>query len=165
MIFEKSNFEERYNKFWNSEVVGTYNLYTNHPIFTGRTYTFFSSIESLIGKYCESVITVFDNLTRQSAFFEDKDFVASYMRNIKKEVLDDLEEFNPHIKKSASLMKLSAKLEVAMAYVTVDEESDVEMDLEEGEESDSEIDRNDAEESDEDMAPDEVRTSRSAWVI
>ena len=100
MRFKDSDLEVRYNKFWNKEVVDSYQLFQNHPKFTGEQFFSYPSIDSLIGKYCHGTINIIANLMRQYDQFEDKDYVKAYLDNIEQEVIDDIKVFQQHSNKS-----------------------------------------------------------------
>jgi hypothetical protein len=88
------SMEDRYNNFWNSEVVSAYNLLKIHA--QVQSNSFFStnnpSVDSLVKKYCDGVTTIVHNLTRQIDLFEDQEDAKSYLQSTKQVAIADLEE-------------------------------------------------------------------------
>lgn len=115
MKFKNSQFEVRYNSLWNDEVVSPYKLLIKHPEFKGKN--FFSenypSIESLLKKYCSGVINIVNNFERQMGNFQDKRISQKYLGEIKKQAIEDLDEFKAKIesryKESSFLLSMISK--------------------------------------------------------
>ncbi|KTD79433.1 hypothetical protein [Legionella waltersii] len=80
MYFKDSNFEERYNEFWNSGAV-----YADKQIsqFMEKGFGLLQQGEyfSLLTKYAETASTLVTNLNRQtwSIPFDDQDYVSEYI--------------------------------------------------------------------------------------
>lgn len=86
--------EDRYNDFWNSQAVSSYDLLKIHA--QSQINTFFStnnpSVDHLVKKYCDAVATIVNNLTRQIDLFEDQDYVKTYLESTKQVAISDLQE-------------------------------------------------------------------------
>lgn len=91
---DKYSMEDRYNDFWNSEVVSSYKLLKIHA--QTQINSFFSinnsSVDRLVKKYCDGVTTIVNNLTRQMDLFEDQEYVKIYLASTKQEAITDLQE-------------------------------------------------------------------------
>lgn len=99
MKFQNSAFEERYNLLWNKEVVKSFKLITEHIQFGAKQKFFASggSLDSLVEKYCNGIKTTVNNFIRQMDDFEDKEYTANYLNEIKEQALEDLQRFEDKI--------------------------------------------------------------------
>ncbi|MFT4058077.1 MAG: hypothetical protein QM652_00855 [Legionella sp.] len=108
MKFKGSQFEERYNDFWNNEIVKAYNLLKKHGNF-GHT-NFFSTNDlgtsRLIGKYVNGVNTLINNLYRQINLFDDKEYIKKYIAKTKNIVTKDLNKFKAKIPQILSFISI-----------------------------------------------------------
>jgi len=98
MKFEKSTFEERYNKYWNDCVVKTDKNIRKQLAGIG----FFQvgpDIEGLVTEYQQHVLNIISNLQRQqkSVPFEDSVYVEDYFKATKEQALTDLREYKKAI--------------------------------------------------------------------
>ena len=89
----ENSMEDRYNNFWNSEVVSSYKLLIHVQ---AQSNSFFSinnpSVDNLVKKYCDGIATIVNNLTRQIDLFEDQEYVKNYLESTKQVAIDDLQE-------------------------------------------------------------------------
>ncbi|CEG56093.1 hypothetical protein [Legionella fallonii] len=112
MKFEGSTLEERYNTFWNDEVVSSYKLLVNgEQLERDRFFsTHYSSTHSLIEKYCNGVMTIASNCVRQAAGYEDQAYIANYLASTKESAITDLNEFLEELKRASKTSPLTVEL-------------------------------------------------------
>lgn len=88
MKFQGSLFEERYNEYWNKNVVALDETIRNTSLglnlFENRV-----NVTQLIETYQQHVLTILTNLDRQSYLFEDKKYVQEYMKNTVSQTTED----------------------------------------------------------------------------
>ncbi|MCE0723576.1 MULTISPECIES: hypothetical protein [Legionella] len=88
MNFQDSFFEERYNEYWNKNVVPLDATIRKSPsslnLFEKRM-----NVTQLIGAYQQHVLNILYNLDRQSYQFEDKKYVQAYMKNTVSQTVED----------------------------------------------------------------------------
>lgn len=95
MKFEGSKFEERYNTFWNDQVVAAYDKLWPSSIHGGPGFFTVGHIETnkLLKQYCDGVMNIVNNVIRGADSFEDKAYVASYLNSTKDAATADLKKF------------------------------------------------------------------------
>ncbi|KTD41467.1 hypothetical protein [Legionella parisiensis] len=80
MKFQNSWFEDRYNEYWNKNVVTLDETIRSTSLglnlFENR-----ANVTQLIEAYQQHVLNILTNLDRQSYLFEDKEYVQTYMKN------------------------------------------------------------------------------------
>ncbi len=82
-------FEERYNDYWNKNVVALDNLIRNVSL----GFSLFDNnvnIPALIEAYQQHVKNILANLARQASMFEDKEYVQQYIKNTIDQAIEDL---------------------------------------------------------------------------
>ncbi|MGM9453581.1 hypothetical protein ACTAZI_09620 [Legionella bozemanae] len=88
MKFQNSLFEDRYNEYWNKNVVTLDETIRNTSLglnlFENR-----ANVTQLIEAYQQHVLTILTNLDRQSYLFEDKEYVQAYMKNTVSQTVED----------------------------------------------------------------------------
>lgn len=88
MKFKESLFEERYNEYWNKNVVTLDTTIRNTSlglnIFENRV-----KVSGFIRAYQQHVLNILSNLDRQSYLFEDKEYVQEYMKNTVSQAVED----------------------------------------------------------------------------
>ncbi|MCW8397590.1 hypothetical protein OQJ26_02160 [Legionella sp. PATHC038] len=88
MKFENSLFEERYNEYWNRNVVVLDTIIRNinmQNLFANR-----ANVGDLIKSYQQHVLNMLSNLSRQESMFEDKGYVNEYRQNTIQQAHEDL---------------------------------------------------------------------------
>lgn len=78
MKFENSSLEERYNEYWNRNVVildTTIRNINMQSLFANR-----ANVGDLIKSYQQHVLNMLSNLNRQEYLFEDKGYVQEYIK-------------------------------------------------------------------------------------
>ena len=75
MKFKNSPFEERYNEYWNNNVVTVDQIIRNVSL--GFKLFDDTNIGKLIEKYQQHVMNILSNLERQSYLFEDKEYLQA----------------------------------------------------------------------------------------
>ncbi|KTC90143.1 hypothetical protein OQJ18_05330 [Fluoribacter dumoffii] len=87
--FENSSLEDRFNNYWNNNVVLLDTTIRNASL----GLNFFQSsanIGELIKTYQQHVLNILSNLSRQSYMFEDKKYLQDYMQNTIQQAQEDL---------------------------------------------------------------------------
>lgn len=88
MKFQNSLFEDRYNEYWNKNVVTLDETIRNTSLglnlFENR-----ANVTQLIEAHQQHVLTILTNLDRQSYLFEDKEYVQAYMKNTVSQTVED----------------------------------------------------------------------------
>ncbi len=95
MKFENSNFEERYNDYWNRNVV-TLDTTIRSCSLGLNLFEVRSNVLELIETYQQHISNLLSNLTRQVYLFEDKEYVQKYIKNTVNQAIEDL-SFYTHI--------------------------------------------------------------------
>ncbi|KTC79413.1 hypothetical protein [Legionella cherrii] len=88
MKFENSLFEERFNDYWNRNVVVLDTIIRNinmQNLFANR-----ANVGDLIKSYQQHVRNMLSNLFRQESMFEDKGYVQEYRKNTIEQAHEDL---------------------------------------------------------------------------
>lgn len=103
MVFENSNWENRLNTFWNTEVVNQYERLTafiqNHSAspYTHLFQTDYQQIQESVEKYCQNVLNVLNNFNRIKEQYEDKEYLRTYLLETKTTSVNDLLLFKEQI--------------------------------------------------------------------
>ncbi|MCW8410464.1 hypothetical protein OQJ13_15905 [Legionella sp. PATHC035] len=88
MKFENSSLEERYNEYWNRNVVildTTIRNINMQSLFANR-----ANVGDLIKSYQQHVLNMLSNLNRQEYLFEDKGYVQEYIKKTIEQAHEDL---------------------------------------------------------------------------
>ncbi|KTD08720.1 hypothetical protein [Legionella jamestowniensis] len=109
----KGQFENRYNEFWNNQIVLSYKQIKNSYKQPGF-FTIDNTIDqaNAVHHYCDGVVSILRNLSRQFPFFTDKERVGSYFNQTKEVVISDLNKFKTHIKNPMVLSEIEYTLAV-----------------------------------------------------
>ena len=106
MKFKASGFEDKYNDFWNEEVVKPFNKIKRHSTVTGKTAPENEpTLGGLMKQYCAGVSNIVKNLNRQKVNFTDQVYIAAYLEQIKKSALADLQQFKVLFKNSKPIVE------------------------------------------------------------
>ncbi|PWY56180.1 hypothetical protein DGG96_07510 [Legionella qingyii] len=89
MKFENSTFEERFNDYWNSNVV-TLDIAIRSCSLGLNLFEIRSSALQLIETYQRHILNILSNLTRQIYLFDDKEYVQKYIKNTVDQAIEDL---------------------------------------------------------------------------
>ncbi|WP_454782476.1 hypothetical protein [Legionella sp. WA2022007384] len=89
MKFENSTFEERYNDYWNGNVVRLDSAIRRCTLGL-NLFEMNSSVHQLIEAYQQHVLNILSNLKRQMGLFEDKEYVKEYIKNTVSQTIEDL---------------------------------------------------------------------------
>ncbi len=112
MKFNSSAFKDRYDAYWDEQVVSAYddlvgNSHKGHTRFFSAPHL---ETHRLLKKYCDGVMTIVNNLIRQADDFEDKENVVSYLESTKTTACKDLSEFSAKLQRSAKVYPSSLAL-------------------------------------------------------
>lgn len=104
MKFKNSLFEERYNEYWNSNVVildkTIRNASEGENLFAKR-----DNVGNLIKAYQQHVLNVLSNLDRQAYMFEDNEYVQEYRKSTVEQAREDVTTYSslfPECKETCS---------------------------------------------------------------
>ncbi|KTC81665.1 hypothetical protein [Legionella brunensis] len=89
----KGDFENNYNRFWNSMIVPHYKSIKKYT--PGHQGLFGINFGQSVDQYCTNVESMIDNLSRQIAagLFTDQRYATRYLEETKKVAIADLHEF------------------------------------------------------------------------
>ncbi|ASQ46663.1 hypothetical protein [Legionella clemsonensis] len=109
----KEQFEHRYNAYWNNVIVSAYRevkacRQSPSSVFFANEAT---PVNGVI-KYCDGVLTLITNLSRQLPFFDDQEYALNYLQQTKDAAVADLNKFQTYVTNSFALNKIKQTMVV-----------------------------------------------------
>ncbi|MDI9818104.1 MULTISPECIES: hypothetical protein [unclassified Legionella] len=95
-----ADFEDRYNEFWNDQVVPAYKgikAHLNHKNHLRFHVPDQGVLRKLIDKYYNGVISIISNISRQMDNYYDQEEARCYLKKTREAVFLDLDEFIPKL--------------------------------------------------------------------
>lgn len=109
----KKQFKKRYNEYWNEVIVSAYKgikACGQSSSNSGFFATPAVPLTALVGTYCDGVLTIINNLSRQLPFFDDRKYAEDYLKQTRSEVICDLNKFQTYLKDPLALAKIEQTL-------------------------------------------------------